>query len=143
MKLNFLGSKGIAEDVDLERISKDTHGYVGADLAALCTEAAREKMDVIDLEYETLLTLRSSIPYEHFHTAFGNRQPIYTRCCGGSKCFLGGLENVKRGSYRSSILRNSKSPSKGVHPPGCGKKNYFSQSHSKQMPSKLHQRQGT
>lgn len=42
------------QDVDLERISKDTHGYVGADLAALCTEAAmqciREKMDVIDLE---------------------------------------------------------------------------------------------
>lgn len=40
--------------VDLEAISRDTHGYVGADLAALCTEAAlqciREKMDVIDLE---------------------------------------------------------------------------------------------
>jgi len=30
----------LAEDVDLERISKNTHGYVGADLAALCTEAA-------------------------------------------------------------------------------------------------------
>ena len=39
------------EGVDLESIAKDTHGYVGADLAALCTEAAlqciREKMDVI------------------------------------------------------------------------------------------------
>lgn len=37
-----------------QAISRDTHGYVGADLAALCTEAAlqciREKMDVIDLE---------------------------------------------------------------------------------------------
>ncbi|KAB1201808.1 hypothetical protein CJ030_MR8G007076 [Morella rubra] len=48
----------LAEDVDLERIAKDTHGYVGADLAALCTEAAlqciREKMDVIDLEDETI-----------------------------------------------------------------------------------------
>uniref|UniRef100_A0A804PHG1 AAA ATPase AAA+ lid domain-containing protein n=1 Tax=Zea mays TaxID=4577 RepID=A0A804PHG1_MAIZE len=30
----------LAEDVNLELISKDTHGYVGADLAALCTEAA-------------------------------------------------------------------------------------------------------
>lgn len=28
------------DDVDMEAISKDTHGYVGADLAALCTEAA-------------------------------------------------------------------------------------------------------
>ncbi len=27
-------------DVELEAISKETHGYVGADLAALCTEAA-------------------------------------------------------------------------------------------------------
>ncbi|XP_057749847.1 dolichol kinase EVAN-like isoform X2 [Arachis stenosperma] len=30
----------LSDEVDLERISKDTHGYVGADLAALCTEAA-------------------------------------------------------------------------------------------------------
>ena len=29
--------------VDLEIIAKDTHGYVGADLAALCTEAADRK----------------------------------------------------------------------------------------------------
>ncbi len=46
------------EDVNLEAISRDTHGYVGADLAALCTEAAlqciREKMDVIDLEDEQI-----------------------------------------------------------------------------------------
>jgi transitional endoplasmic reticulum ATPase len=28
------------EDVNLELIARDTHGYVGADLAALCTEAA-------------------------------------------------------------------------------------------------------
>ena len=44
----------LAPQVDLEAIARDTHGYVGADLAALCTEAAlqciREKMDVIDLE---------------------------------------------------------------------------------------------
>merc|ERR1719199_2165157 len=46
------------EDVDLERISKETHGFVGADLAALATEAAmqciREKMDVIDIEDDTI-----------------------------------------------------------------------------------------
>lgn len=45
-------------DVNLEAIVRDTHGYVGADMAALCTEAAlqciREKMDVIDLEDENI-----------------------------------------------------------------------------------------
>ena len=44
----------LGEDVDLEEVSKQTHGHVGADLAQLSTEAAmqtiREKMDVIDLE---------------------------------------------------------------------------------------------
>ena len=39
------------EDVDLEAVAKDTHGYVGADLAALCTEAAmqtiREKVGAV------------------------------------------------------------------------------------------------
>ena len=45
-------------EVNLEAIARDTHGYVGADMAALCTEAAlqciREKMDVIDLEDESI-----------------------------------------------------------------------------------------
>ena len=48
----------LAEDVDLEQVARETHGFVGADLAALCTEAAlqciREKMDVIDLEDEQI-----------------------------------------------------------------------------------------
>lgn len=30
----------LAEDVDLAEVAKSTHGFVGADLAALCTEAA-------------------------------------------------------------------------------------------------------
>lgn len=37
-------------------MASETHGHVGADLAALCSEAAlqqiREKMDLIDLEDE-------------------------------------------------------------------------------------------
>lgn len=45
-------------DVDLEQIASETHGYVGADLAQLCTESAlqciREKMDVIDMEEDTI-----------------------------------------------------------------------------------------
>lgn len=46
----------LADDVDLEQVAQETHGHVGADLAALCSEAAlqqiREKMDLIDLEDE-------------------------------------------------------------------------------------------
>ena len=30
----------LSEDIDLASIAKTTHGFVGADLAALCTEAA-------------------------------------------------------------------------------------------------------
>ncbi|KAE8779525.1 cell division cycle protein 48 [Hordeum vulgare] len=48
----------LSDDVDLERIGKDTHGFVGADLAALCSEAAfqcvRQKMDVLNLEADTI-----------------------------------------------------------------------------------------
>merc|ERR1719194_7704 len=48
----------LGEEVDLERVSSNTHGFVGADLAALCTEAAlqciREKMDVIDIDDDTI-----------------------------------------------------------------------------------------
>ena len=48
----------LAEDVDLAQVAKETHGYVGADVAALCTEAAlqciREKMDIIDIEEDTI-----------------------------------------------------------------------------------------
>lgn len=72
--------------VDLERICKDTHGYVGADLAALCTEAAlqciREKMDVIDLEDETIdaESLNSmAVTNEHFQTALGTSNPSALR----------------------------------------------------------------
>ena len=48
------------------QVARETHGYVGADIAALCTEAAlqciREKMDVIDLEVlTTLVVFLSSI----------------------------------------------------------------------------------
>ena len=39
----------LADDVDPEEVARETHGFVGADMAALCTEAAmqciREKME--------------------------------------------------------------------------------------------------
>lgn len=59
---------------------QDTHGYVGADLAALCTEAAlqciREKMDVIDLEDEAIdaeILNAMAVTNDNFKTALGIR----------------------------------------------------------------------
>lgn len=76
----------ICWQVDLERISKDTHGYVGADLAALCTEAAlqciREKMDVIDLEDDSIdaeVLNSMAVTNEHFQTALGTSNPSALR----------------------------------------------------------------
>ena len=76
----------IVFQVDLERVAKDTHGYVGADLAALCTEAAlqciREKMDVIDLEDETIdaeVLNSMAVTNEHFQTALGSSNPSALR----------------------------------------------------------------
>jgi transitional endoplasmic reticulum ATPase len=48
----------LAEDVDLEKIASVTHGFVGADLAALCKEAAmralRRILPQIDFEKESI-----------------------------------------------------------------------------------------
>ena len=48
----------LAPDVDLEQVAAETHGFVGSDMAALCSEAAlqqiRKKMDLIDLEEDTI-----------------------------------------------------------------------------------------
>ena len=48
----------LGPDVDLAGVAKDSHGFVGSDLAALCSEAAlqciREKMDIIDIDDDTI-----------------------------------------------------------------------------------------
>ncbi|CAA2969012.1 cell division cycle 48 homolog [Olea europaea subsp. europaea] len=135
----------LAEDVDLERIAKDTHGYVGADLAALCTEAAlqciREKMDVIDLEDDTIdaeILNSMAVTNEHFQTALGTSNPSALRetvveVPNVSWEDIGGLENIKRElqetvqypvEHPEKFEKFGMSPSKGVlfyGPPGCGK----------------------
>ena len=73
--------------------AQDTHGYVGADLAALCTEAAlqciREKMDVIDLEDENIdaeILNAMAVTNDNFKTALGHQ--VRTRPRGGSPAAL-------------------------------------------------------
>lgn len=60
--------------------------YVGADLAALCTEAAlqciREKMDVIDLEDDDIdaeILNSMAVSNDHFKTALGISNPSALR----------------------------------------------------------------
>ncbi|KAM7502093.1 hypothetical protein LguiB_000997 [Lonicera macranthoides] len=135
----------LSEDVDFERVAKDTHGYVGADLAALCTEAAleciREVLNVIDMEEETIdaeILNSMTVTKEHFLTALGASNPSALRetvvevpNIGWED--IGGLENVKRElqetvqypvEYPEMFEKFGMSPSKGVlfyGPPGCGK----------------------
>lgn len=138
-------SMKLSEDVDLERIARDTHGYVGADLAALCTEAAlqciREKMDVIDLEDDSIdaeILNSMAVTNEHYKTALGTSNPSALRetvveVPNVSWEDIGGLENVKRElqetvqypvEHPEKFEKFGMSPSKGVlfyGPPGCGK----------------------
>uniref|UniRef100_A0A2N9IEB3 AAA+ ATPase domain-containing protein n=1 Tax=Fagus sylvatica TaxID=28930 RepID=A0A2N9IEB3_FAGSY len=98
----------LSEDVNLERVAKETHGHVGADLAALCTEAAlqciREKMDVIDMEDETIdaeVLNSMAVTNDHFIGALGTSTASALRetvveVPNISWEDIGGLEGVKR-----------------------------------------------
>jgi len=133
------------EDVDMERVAKDTHGFVGADLAQLCTEAAmqciREKMDVIDLEDDEIdaeILDAMAVTNDHFMTALGISNPSALRetvveVPNTTWEDIGGLEGVKRElqevvqypvEHPEKFEKFGMSPSKGVlfyGPPGCGK----------------------
>merc|ERR1719398_207998 len=98
----------LADDLDLEQVAAETHGHVGADLAALCSEAAlqqiRERMDLIDLEDETIdasVMDLLAVTMENFRTALGTSNPSALRetvveVPNVTWDDIGGLENVKR-----------------------------------------------
>ncbi|RHY14759.1 hypothetical protein DYB37_007708 [Aphanomyces astaci] len=133
------------DSVDPESIARDTHGFVGADMAALCTEAAlqciREKMDVIDIEDESIdaeILDSMSVTQEHFKYALGVSNPSSLRettveVPTTTWKDIGGLEQVKRElrelvqypvEHPEKFEKYGMSPSRGVlfyGPPGCGK----------------------
>ncbi|KAI9313985.1 putative CDC48-microsomal protein of CDC48/PAS1/SEC18 family of ATPase [Dichotomocladium elegans] len=133
------------DDVDLEQIASETHGYVGADMASLCSEAAmqqiREKMDLIDLEEETIdaeVLDSLAVSMENFRYALGVSNPSALRetvveVPTVTWNDIGGLEEVKRElqetvqypvEHPEKFLKFGMSPSKGVlfyGPPGTGK----------------------
>lgn len=133
------------EDVDPEEVARETHGFVGADIAALCTEAAmqciREKMDLIDIEDDTIdaeVLNAMSVNQEHFKHALSQANPSSLRetvveVPNVTWEDIGGLTDVKRElrevvqypvEHPEKFEKFGMSPSKGVlfyGPPGCGK----------------------
>ena len=135
----------LADDVDLEKIAADTHGYVGADIASLCSEAAmqqiREKMDLIDLDEDTIdaeVLDSLGVTMDNFRFALGTSNPSALRetvveIPTVTWDDVGGLDKVKIElqetvqypvEHPEKFLKYGMSPSKGVlfyGPPGTGK----------------------
>jgi transitional endoplasmic reticulum ATPase len=135
----------LGDDVDLEQIAADTHGYVGSDMASLCSEAAmqqiREKMDMIDLDEDTIdaeVLDSLAVSMENFRYSLGVSNPSALRetlveVPNVSWQDIGGLEKVKQElqemvqypiEHPEKFLKFGMNPSKGVlfyGPPGCGK----------------------
>jgi transitional endoplasmic reticulum ATPase len=135
----------LGDDVDLELLARNTHGYVGADLQQLCMEAALEcirgKMGLIDFDkdrvdkkiLDSILVMQS-----HFDHALGIVAPSSLRESQVEVPDVhwddvGGLEDVKRELHETvqypvehaeKYVKFGMSPSKGVlfyGPSGCGK----------------------
>jgi transitional endoplasmic reticulum ATPase len=98
----------LAKDVDLEKLSRITHGFVGADLEALCREAAmnalRKIMPSIDFQldeipYETLLKLE--VTADDFSEALKEVEPsaireVFVEIPNVRWEDIGGLDEVKQ-----------------------------------------------
>ena len=135
----------LSRDVDLESIAKDTHGYVGADIAQLCMEAAfhaiRKVTHLIDVDADTIpaeVLDSIEITNEDYQHALTVTNPSALRenvveVPNVTWDDVGGLEDVKRELYETvqypvehadKFEKFGMSPSKGVlfyGPPGCGK----------------------
>ncbi|MBI3362512.1 MAG: CDC48 family AAA ATPase [Chloroflexi bacterium] len=98
----------LAKDVELGKLAGITHGFVGADLEALCREAAmsalRRLMPDIDfaqaqIPYEKLMTLE--VTMDDFVAALAEVEPsaireVFTEVPDVGWADVGGLEEVKR-----------------------------------------------
>ncbi|UCF31831.1 MAG: CDC48 family AAA ATPase [bacterium] len=136
----------LAEDVDLDRLAEITHGYVGADIAALCKEAGMAALRRIlpgvkfEVDHKPVLTQGATIQVtgEDFLTAFKAVEPTSTREFMSERSRLsfsdvGGLKEIKRNlksivelpSRSHAIFSDSRlGPPKGIlfsGPSGTGK----------------------
>lgn len=135
----------LSEDVDLEKVADQIHGFVGADIAQLCTEAAlaciREQMDIIDMEDETIdaeILGAMCVTQDHFNASMKTVNPSVLRSTVVSVpnvrwADIGGLQDVKKQliemvqwpfEHPEIFLKYGQKPSRGAlffGPPGCGK----------------------
>jgi len=135
----------LAADVDLPMLAQNTHGFVGADLGQLCTEAAythiREHMEEIDIEEEQIdpeVLASLAVSQTNFLAALKVTNPSTLRSTHVEVpnikwSDIGGLEDVKRQlvekiqwplEHPDVYLKYGAKVSRGVlffGPPGCGK----------------------
>ena len=135
----------LAEDVDLKKLAEMTHGYTGADLAALCRETAmkalRRYLPEINLEEERIppsVLEKMEVKMEDFLNAYKEITPtamreVYIEIPTVKWEDIGGLEDVKN-ELKEAVewpIKNPEMfkrfgirPPKGIllfGPPGCGK----------------------
>ncbi|OYT26992.1 MAG: AAA family ATPase [Thermofilum sp. ex4484_82] len=135
----------LADNVELRKLAEITHGFVGADLAALCREAAmkalRRILPEIDLDKDEIpseILERLEVRMEDFMNAFREITPtalreIEVEVPNVRWGDVGGLEGVKQElkeavewplKYPNAFKRLGIDPPKGIllyGPPGCGK----------------------
>ena len=135
----------LEKNVDLEKLSSITHGYVGADLSALAREAAmktlRRILPKINLEdesipveiLETLRVTKSDFDKAHMEVQPSAMREVFVESPNVKWEDIGGLENVKRElkeaiewpmKYPEMFKRMGIKPPRGIFmfgPPGTGK----------------------
>jgi transitional endoplasmic reticulum ATPase len=98
----------LTEDVDLGRLAAITHGFVGADLEALCREAAMTTLRGVipeidfasaEIPYEVMVALK--VTMDNFLSAFTEVEPsavreVFVEVPDVKWEDVGGLDNVKR-----------------------------------------------
>jgi transitional endoplasmic reticulum ATPase len=135
----------LAKDVDLTHLAQITHGFVGADLEALCREAAMACLRIVfpnidfaleDIPYEQILNLE--ITMDHFLEALREIEPsaireVFVEVPDVGWDDVGGLADVKREltetvqwpiQHAELFKIAGTRPAKGIlltGPPGTGK----------------------
>ncbi len=135
----------LAKDVNLDKLAEMTHGYSGADLAALCKEAAmralRRILPEIDLEAEEIpaeILEKLEVTEKDFYEAFKSMTPsalreVVIETPNVHWDDIGGLHDVKQKlreavewpmKYNELFSHMDANPPKGIllyGPPGTGK----------------------